>query len=614
MKELLNRLCFFNSEYASNGKPVFKKFCVSLLLTLLFASFLLPAFASGKEVSPEEARNVGEKTLTTKRLLWLSKPSIAPRGFIGGRQYRIGKTHRLKSESRTLAYFLSLKPSGFIVVSGNTDLRPIIAYSFNEEPPYFDDLPEGSLTEILRSDLTVRFRALPVYPAKVKQRNKNLWTIYSNYDTEKVRVSETSEVWGPWLETTWEQGTRSFYNDSLPDDPNTEAGLRWSGSTWMGGTSDGRVLTGCAPLAFGQILYYWGYPKSITLEDSDKYTSRYGPGDGNGERVIDIDGDHEKLSFPSFQELNSRLSDIDYSGDQQEIADLLFALGIIVEAGYSDAASSSYVGPEDYLYGLGYESARKITPSDPDFYPELKQDMKNGNPSQMSIERLQNGVRVGGHSIVADGYKSSGEYHLNFGWGPYQPDPISEAWYFLPEGLPEEYDAVGSAIIDIEPPVVIEQTPSVFRITKEGRIYADGSYYGENFVTGYADVAETVKISEPVEPGDLLSINPDLPGHYRKSQRPYSDLAAGVVSTNPGMELTDGSDGKNAKLALVGTVPVKATAENGLINPGDLLTTSSKPGYAMVCKDRKKCAGAIVGKALGTLVKDEGRIRILIVR
>ena len=34
-------------------------------------------------------------------------------------------------------------------------------------------------------------------------------------------------------------------------------------------------------------------------------------------------------------------------------------------------------------------------------------------------------------------------------------------------------------------------------------------------------------------------------------------------------------------LALMGRVPVKATAENGLIRPGDLLTVSSKPGYAM---------------------------------
>ncbi len=56
-----------------------------------------------------------------------------------------------------------------------------------------------------------------------------------------------------------------------------------------------------------------------------------------------------------------------------------------------------------------------------------------------------------------------------------------------------------------------------------------------------------------------------------------------------GMELvTDEKTGeplKNsrpaARLALTGRVPVKVTAENGAIQPGDMLTTSSVPGHAM---------------------------------
>ena len=42
------------------------------------------------------------------------------------------------------------------------------------------------------------------------------------------------------------------------------------------------------------------------------------------------------------------------------------------------------------------------------------------------------------------------------------------------------------------------------------------------------------------------------------------------------------SEGVNAtRLALTGRVPVKITEENGPIEPGDLLTTSSSPGHAM---------------------------------
>ena len=51
-------------------------------------------------------------------------------------------------------------------------------------------------------------------------------------------------------------------------------------------------------------------------------------------------------------------------------------------------------------------------------------------------------------------------------------------------------------------------------------------------------------------------------------------------------------------LVLMGTVPVKATTENGPINAGDLLTVSSKPDYAMRCARAKECEGTIIGKAL----------------
>jgi hypothetical protein len=64
----------------------------------------------------------------------------------------------------------------------------------------------------------------------------------------------------------------------------------------------------------------------------------------------------------------------------------------------------------------------------------------------------------------------------------------------------------------------------------------------------------------------------------------------------------------------MGRVYVKATTENGPIRPGDLLTTASKPGYAMRCPAPSRCEGAIVGKALEALPESqrEGIILILV--
>jgi len=88
-----------------------------------------------------------------------------------------------------------------------------------------------------------------------------------------------------------------------------------------------------------------------------------------------------------------------------------------------------------------------------------------------------------------------------------------------------------------------------------------------------------------------------------------------VISTRPGVIL--GARGRSegqVLLALVGRVPVKATAENGPIRPGDLLTSASKPGYAMRCENAQRCEGAIIGKALESLDEGAGVIVMLVMR
>ena len=79
-------------------------------------------------------------------------------------------------------------------------------------------------------------------------------------------------------------------------------------------------------------------------------------------------------------------------------------------------------------------------------------------------------------------------------------------------------------------PAPTGDTAAVFRVDKSGNVYADSAYYGAGFYTGSADVAEWVPVSEPVEPGDVLELDPDNPGHYRKSSGPCSDLVGSLHS------------------------------------------------------------------------------------
>jgi len=168
-------------------------------------------------------------------------------------------------------------------------------------------------------------------------------------------------------------------------------------------------------------------------------------------------------------------------------------------------------------------------------------------------------------------------------------------------------------------------TPAVFRVDGQGNVYADRAYYGQSFETSSADVAEWVPVSESVEPGDVLELDPDNPRYYRKARGPCSDLIAGVVSTEPGFVLgsrtadselpTDGSGPEtedSALLALIGVVPVKVTDEGGLIQPGDLLVTSSTPGHAMRWDHDYGSPCNLVGKALESLTEESGIILALL--
>jgi hypothetical protein len=168
----------------------------------------------------------------------------------------------------------------------------------------------------------------------------------------------------------------------------------------------------------------------------------------------------------------------------------------------------------------------------------------------------------------------------------------------------------------------IEETPAVFRVEgSTGNVYSDAAFYGQAFLSGSADVAEWVPVSESVQPGDVLELDPDNPGQYRKSHGPCSDLVAGVVSTEPGFVLgslpaTEDSGlpaPDRALLALLGIVPVKVTNEGGPIQPGDLLVTSSTPGHAMRWEPGSgESCNFVVGKALETLTGKCGVISVLL--
>jgi hypothetical protein len=138
-------------------------------------------------------------------------------------------------------------------------------------------------------------------------------------------------------------------------------------------------------------------------------------------------------------------------------------------------------------------------------------------------------------------------------------------------------------------------------------------------VTG-SDFAESLPVvgeKGDYEPGDVLVISAAQPVRVAKCTQPYDGTVVGVYSTRPGVLGAD-KDGATEvgpgeiPVAVVGIVPVKASAQNGPIRPGDPLTTSSVPGHAMRCEGVEQCFGRTIGKALEGLDLGTGIIQMLV--
>lgn len=136
-----------------------------------------------------------------------------------------------------------------------------------------------------------------------------------------------------------------------------------------------------------------------------------------------------------------------------------------------------------------------------------------------------------------------------------------------------------------------------------------------------ADLSEHFDINageSEIQPGTVVSIDPQAPGALRVSSTPYDQTVAGIVSgaggIQPGVVMGQPgtlADGKHA-VALTGRVYCWVDADLGAVEPGNLLTTSATPGHAMRVQDPAQAHGAILGKAMTGLESGRGLVLVLV--
>jgi hypothetical protein len=163
--------------------------------------------------------------------------------------------------------------------------------------------------------------------------------------------------------------------------------------------------------------------------------------------------------------------------------------------------------------------------------------------------------------------------------------------------------------------------PTAYKNFTKARIDSTGKgFFDGGTQVGGADFAEAVNMvgaKASYEPGDVLAIDTESNRQFSLSKNSYSTLVSGIYSTKPGVVGTphrseDPKLQQEIPMAMVGIVQCKVSAENGPISRGDLLVTSSTPGYAMHGTDKARLPGAVIGKALQPLPSGKGKIEVLV--
>jgi hypothetical protein len=137
--------------------------------------------------------------------------------------------------------------------------------------------------------------------------------------------------------------------------------------------------------------------------------------------------------------------------------------------------------------------------------------------------------------------------------------------------------------------------------------------------SGTPDVAENIEVNDfTIESGDVVVADVTATAKAIKCSQPYQKSVLGVIIDEPGFLLNAPKDcidtgiksnPNERPVVLCGRIQVKICDENGPVLPGDLLTTSSIPGYAMKAViDSMDKIGSVIGKALEPHTSGKGKI------
>ncbi|MHC1707156.1 MAG: C10 family peptidase [Bacteroidales bacterium] len=335
-----------------------------LILALLFSSTLFGGNVDLKEAS-RVARNFYYERVNSNNIISYDDINIS-------------SVFTEQEDGSTIYYAFNISKGGFVIVSAEDVLIPVIGYSFegnfsNENYPvqfseWMNNVKEQTLYHRQRQ-------------TESNTQIKAEWDRLSSEDVLQLKPIKGSKSVDPLLLTTWNQG--AHYNELCPADPDGPAG---------------KVYAGCVATAMAQVMFYYRFPET-----------------GLGNHAYNSDYGYLSVNFgATTYEWDEMLPSI--STSNLAVATLLYHCGVAVDMMYSPNGSGAYSDDaanamiNNFRYSPATHLEYKDNYSDDDWADLLRNQLDDKKPM------YYHGFGSGGHAFNVDGYQPGDYFHFNWGW------------------------------------------------------------------------------------------------------------------------------------------------------------------------------------------------------
>lgn len=346
---------------------------IFILLIILSA----PAFTYSKSITKNQALLAG------KNFYFEHINYYRPTDF---KTIHIDQIYEKKTGSTILYYVINFSYQGFIVVSGDDRITPVLCYGYESR---YSELEQPPAFRLWMLDYEKQIKIIIDNDLQPRPSVADEWLRLSANDPSKLLLKNDFKQVMPLVKTTWDQG--KYYNNLCPI---------------ASGGPDGRCWAGCVPTAMGQIMNYYRYPS----QGVGSYTYVH---PDYGTQTADFANTNyawDKMPL----EVTERQND-------SAVATLLYHLGVSVDLDYGPDGSGMFNHKAAFALKTNFKYS-------PDCEYIFRDTATHTNWKQLIFDHLDqkkplyyagwaDTINVSGHAFVCDGYQDTTYFHFNWGWG-----------------------------------------------------------------------------------------------------------------------------------------------------------------------------------------------------